>query len=211
MMAEEQVFFTSGAPRLEGLLHSAPGERGVVITHPHSLYGGSMHNNVVEAMVLAYRGAGFTTLRFNFRGVGRSQVEYDQGQGEREDVVSALDYLAKEGKTAIDLAGYSFGAWVNALAAPLEDKVRHMAMVSPPVAFLDFREISRIPRLRFVIAGGRDDFAPPREIEVLLPAWNSAARLEIIDGADHFYSGYTDRIESLLSAYLQSDHGKIHS
>jgi alpha/beta superfamily hydrolase len=150
-------------------------------------------------------------LRFNFRGVGQSRGNYDHGQGESRDVASALDYLAEQGKTVIDLAGYSFGAWVNASAALPRDRVRHMVMVSPPVAFLDFQGISRIPQLRLVIAGGRDQFAPLADIEALLPGWNSDAVLESLAGADHFYVGYTDQIECLLISYLRAEHGKIHS
>ena len=80
-----------------------------------------MHNNVVESLVHAYQRAGYATLRFNFRGVGSSQGKYDQGEGEREDVKAALHYLAEQGKNVVDLAGYSFGAWVNALARPEKD------------------------------------------------------------------------------------------
>ena len=85
-MAEEPVFFMSGTLQIQGLLQTKPGDKGVVITHPHPLYGGSMHNNVVESLVHAYQQAGYATLRFNFRGVGSSQGKYDDGQGEQEDV-----------------------------------------------------------------------------------------------------------------------------
>ncbi|RLJ02607.1 MAG: alpha/beta hydrolase, partial [Candidatus Aenigmatarchaeota archaeon] len=113
-MKEEKVFFQAGDVKIEGMLYNAPGEKGAVVTHPHPLYGGDMHNNVVETVVQAYREKGYATLRFNFRGVGRSTGSYDEGIGEQEDVRAALAYLTGTGKTSIDLAGYSFGAWVNA-------------------------------------------------------------------------------------------------
>ena len=97
-MAEEPVFFMSGTLQIQGLLQTKAGDKGVVITHPHPLYGGSMHNNVVESLVHAYQQAGYATLRFNFRGVGSSQGKYDHGQGEQEDVKAALYYLAEQGK-----------------------------------------------------------------------------------------------------------------
>ena len=204
-MDEERIFLMAGAVKIEGLLQTLSGDKGVVISHPHPLYGGSMHNNVVESLVQAYQQAGYTTLRFNFRGVGSSQGEYDNGQGEQEDVKAALHYLAEQGKNVVDLAGYSFGAWVNALTRPDGDIVRRMVMVSPPVAFLDFGSVEPLPQLRLVIAGSRDEIAPPELIKTILPNWNSNARLEIIEGADHFYGGHTGKLESILADYFASE------
>jgi len=204
-MAEEPVFFMSGTLQIQGLLQSRPGDKGVVITHPHPLYGGSMHNNVVESLVHAYQQAGYATLRFNFRGVGSSQGKYDHGQGEREDVKAALYYLAEQGKNVVDLAGYSFGVWVNVLTQPERDTVHRMVMVSPPVAFLDFGPPQSIPQLRLVVAGSRDEIAPPELIKTILPNWNSSARLEIIEGADHFYGRHTAKLESMLADYFASE------
>ncbi len=201
-MTEQPVFFSSPGGRLEGLLGLVPGDGGVVITHPHPLYGGDMHNTVVAALTQAYQRAGYTTLRFNFRGVGRSQGDYDEGRGEQQDVRSALEFLSASGKTALTLAGYSFGAWVNALTAPPEDAVEQIIMVSPPVALLDFAPVGPVPQLQLVITGERDHFAPPDLLESLLPRWNPLARLEIIPGTDHFYSGGLDRLAAVLAAYL---------
>ena len=204
-MAEEPVFFMSGTLQIQGLLQTKPGDKGVVITHPHPLYGGSMHNNVVESLVRVYQQAGYSTLRFNFRGVGGSQGEYDNGQGEQEDVKAALHYLAEQGKNVVDLAGYSFGAWVNGLTRLDGGIVRQMVMVSPPVAFLDFGSAQPLPQLRLVIAGSRDEIAPPELIQTTLPTWNPGARLEIIEGADHFYGTYTAELESILTNYLAGE------
>ena len=164
-----------------------------------------MHNNVVESLVRVYQQAGYSTLRFNFRGVGGSQGEYDNGQGEQEDVKAALHYLAEQGKNVVDLAGYSFGAWVNGLTRLDGGIVRQMVMVSPPVAFLDFGSAQPLPQLRLVIAGSRDEIAPPELIQTTLPTWNPGARLEIIEGADHFYGTYTAELESILTNYLAGE------
>mgnify|MGYP001824096311 FL=1 len=204
-MAEEPVFFMSGTLQIQGLLQTKPGDKGVVITHPHPLYGGSMHNNVVESLVRVYQQAGYSTLRFNFRGVGGSQGEYDNGQGEQDDLKAALHYLAEQGKNVVDLAGYSFGAWVNGLTRLDGGIVRQMVMVSPPVAFLDFGSAQPLPQLRLVIAGSRDEIAPPELIQTTLPTWNPGARLEIIEGADHFYGTYTAELESILTNYLAGE------
>jgi alpha/beta superfamily hydrolase len=202
MMKEEQISFQSDGLRIEGLVGRYSGERGVVITHPHSLYGGTMYNQVVETLVRAYQNKGLTTLRFNFRGVGESEGRYGEGRGEKEDVISALRYLYGLEKSAIELAGYSFGAWVNAHITPSDFSVSGMIMVSPPVAFLDFSFLSSDQRIKAVVAGGRDDIAPADQISHLIATWNPAALLEVIDGADHFYSGKTDILESVLSRLI---------
>ena len=206
-MAEKQIRFLSGDIEIEGLLYSPVGDKGVVITHPHPLYGGNMYNNVVEALARVYQLAGYATLRFNFRSVGSSEGEYDHGIGEQEDVRAALNYLSQRGKKILDLAGYSFGSWVNALAISEVDTVDRMVMISPPVAFMDFNSVGLIPQIQLVVAGSRDEIAPPELIKKMLPNWNSTAPLEIIAGADHFYLGFTGKLESILTAYLRDESG----
>jgi alpha/beta superfamily hydrolase len=161
-----------------------------------------MHNQVVETLVRVYQNKGLTTLRFNFRGVGESEGTYGEGRGEKEDVISALRYLYGLEKSAIDLAGYSFGAWVNAHLTPSDFSVSSMIMVSPPVAVLDFSFLSSDQRIKAVVAGGRDDIAPTDHISRLMATWNPAAHFEVIDGADHFYSGKIESLESVLSRLI---------
>jgi alpha/beta superfamily hydrolase len=198
-MAEEKIIFRSDTIGLEGLLSVQEGERGVVVTHPHPLYGGSMYNQVVEVVTAVYQEKGFSSLRFNFRGVGSSQGKYDQGDGEREDVRSALRCLYERGKIHLDLAGYSFGAWVNAKIMDSESMIRSVIMVSPPVAFLDFSCVRPSPKIKLVVAGERDDIGPPDTIRDLIATWNPAAHFEVVEGADHFYSGRIDTLHSVLA------------
>jgi alpha/beta superfamily hydrolase len=164
-----------------------------------------MHNNVVDTVSRAYQENGCTTLRFNFRGVGGSQGSYSDGIGEQEDVRAAVSYLADIGARQIDLAGYSFGAWVNALAVKNGLRVANMIMVSPPVAFIDFKSISELGGLRLIVTGSRDDIAPADMVEKLYPAWNPNAKFEVISGADHFYGGYQDKLEAVLADFLESE------
>ncbi|HYQ90736.1 MAG TPA: alpha/beta fold hydrolase, partial [Candidatus Competibacteraceae bacterium] len=154
-MTEHTVHFPAGSLQLEGLLSPAFGDKGVVIAHPHPLYGGDMNNNVVETLARVYRQYGFTTLRFNFRGVGGSQGSYDEGEGEQEDIKAALDYLLDQGKIRLDLAAYSFGAWVSALARTAQDKVQRLILVAPPVDFCDFHNVRSLPKLSLVVTGER--------------------------------------------------------
>ena len=196
----ERITFLSEEYEIEGLLNLRDEKKGVVVAHPHPLYGGDMNNLVVESIVHVYHMKGYSTLKFNFRGVGRSQGAYDNGLGEQKDVLSALSFLADMGMERIDLAGYSFGAWVNAHALQKDTLAEQMIMVSPPVGFMDFRSIVTMNSLKFVVTGNRDDIAPANVIEKMISTWNPNARFEVIDGADHFYGGYLDQLEACLSS-----------
>ncbi len=197
-MKEEQVFFKSQDLKIEGLISEGQSENGVVVTHPHPLYGGEMHSNVVESVVRAYGEKGYMTLRFNFRGVGKSEGGYDEGTGEQEDVRAAVAFLNELGKMSIDLAGYSFGAWINAQCIERLTDVKRMVMVSPPVNFIDFSFLKYSAKIRLVISGSEDDIAPPSMIKDMIPVWNPKAEFNIINGADHFYLGKTGEIETMI-------------
>jgi len=198
----ERITFLSEEYEIEGLFNKKDEKKGVVVTHPHPLYGGDMYNLVVESIVHVYHMKGYSTLKFNFRGVGRSQGTYDNGFGEQKDVLSALSFLADMGMEWIDLAGYSFGAWVNAHALQKNTLTEKMIMVSPPVGFMDFKSIESMNPLKLVVTGNRDDIAPSDVIEKMISIWNPAARFEVIDGADHFYGGYLKQLESVLSSRI---------
>jgi len=199
---EQNITFHAGDYRIEGHLGKGNTDKGVVITHPHPIYGGDMDNPVVAAIMQAYQQSGFTTLRFNFRGVGGSQGRYADGIGEQEDVRAALSYIVDSGTNYLHLAGYSFGAWVNAHMMCREADIETMVMVSPPAAFIGFDSIEAIKCLKLIVTGSRDDIAPSDLIQRLKPKWNPNARFEIVEGADHFYSGHIDRLRDVLANNL---------
>jgi len=194
----KKVRFFSENFEIEGLFSKKDEKKGVVVTHPHPLYGGDMYNLVVETIVHVYNIKGYSTLKFNFRGVGRSQGTYDNGDGEQKDVLAALSFLGDMGMEQIDLAGYSFGAWVNAHAVQEDVSVKNMVMVSPPAGFMDFSTIGPMERLKLVVTGSRDDIAPADVVKQMCSVWNPNARFVVIDGADHFYGGYLNQLEAVL-------------
>jgi len=200
-MGEERIFFEAEGLKIEGLFENLGGERGVVISHPHPLYGGSMHNNVVKAVAHAYQEEGYSTLRFNFRGVERSEGDFGNGVGEQEDVKAALKTL---GKKSMDLAGYSFGAWVNALGLAKFEEAQRLIMVSPPVSFIDFSFLQYSPKIKLVICGTRDEIAEYKKVEKMLPKWNDQALFRVIQGADHFYSGYEEELIDIIGEFLKT-------
>jgi uncharacterized protein len=161
-----------------------------------------MSNMVVELIIETFRNNGFSTLRFNFRGVGASQGSYSDGVGEAKDVCAAAQYLKAKKIRNISLAGYSFGAWVNASVKCDDVVFENMVMVSPPVAFMDFKPVRPIDNLRLVVAGNRDEIAPPGQIEKFMPLWNPSAEFQIIDGADHFFWDHFRTLDKVLASYI---------
>jgi alpha/beta superfamily hydrolase len=204
-MTEENIIINSGRIRLEGIIKIQQGDRGVVVTHPHPLYGGNMHNNVVEAICNAYQEKGYSTLRFNFRGVGQSEGGYEEGIGEQDDVRAAIDYISGLGKEEIDLAGYSFGSWVNALGINRYEKVKRAIMISPPVDLMDFSCLIDNPKIRLVITGSEDDIADYRSVEDKISSWNREAIFKVIKGADHFYWGSTADLQKTIAEFLEQE------
>src|SRR5215468_12365028 len=139
-MKEERVTFESGGLTLEGLIASPAGagqHRAAVVCHPHPMYGGSMYNNVVEAVLEPLWRRRFATLRFNFRGVGDSEGEYDGGEGELDDVREAVAFVAgKAAVKSVTLAGYSFGASVSLRAGLADPAVGGLVLVALPLALI---------------------------------------------------------------------------
>ncbi|MBI5845537.1 MAG: alpha/beta hydrolase [Deltaproteobacteria bacterium] len=195
-----QIRFGSGDIELEGIYTEASGNTASVITHPHPLYGGDMNSNVVVSLQMAFLNTDISTLRFNFRGVGQSGGAYDGGLGEQDDVMAAMNHLLGLGKDRIFLAGYSFGAWINAKAS---GRLGHppMFLVAPPVALLDFPE-DRIEGLLAVIAGEDDTFGPPDMVFEAAQKWNPEARFTMIPHADHFFWGREEELQSAIISHL---------
>ena len=201
-MREEQVYFESDGLTTEGLYAPRPGQRGAVVTHPHPLMGGNMRNNVVMALVSVFQRRGFSTLRFNFRGVGRSGGVFDNGRGEVGDLRAAVSFLSDEGATEIVLAGYSFGAVVAASYLFEGSSIDRAVLVSPPLVETGLE----IPGLRgkrgLLVCGEADYFCPVETLKKVARqvSWDTA----VIAGTDHFYIGkekdLMDAVENWLTA-----------
>ncbi len=197
----EHVRFMSQNLELEGLWSDRSKTSAAVITHPHPQYGGDMHNAVVETISKAYGSNGWSTLRFNFRGAGNSDGVFDNGVGEQIDLAAAIGFLESRGIADIELAGYSFGAWVLACwARQADDENRPMRFIAPPVKFIDFNPIHPMVGLRQVIVGTGDEFAPLRQCKSHTDRWNSEASFDVLEGADHFYWNQMDTLRNVLEA-----------
>jgi uncharacterized protein len=199
---ENAVTIKNRTIRLQAMLAQGTSDRGVVMAHPHPLYGGNMDNPVVLKAIAAFAEKGFTTLRFNFRGTGDSTGMFDNGQGEQTDVMAALAFLKDMGIATLFLAGYSFGARVNASVVAGGYEITDHVMISPPAGFMSFDDIDVLPATGLVITGQNDDIAPPDMIQAHLNRWGITPQFNIIPGCDHFYSGCLADLKARLSDYL---------
>ena len=198
----KKILLPSGSLSLEGLLSQGKLSKAVVVSHPHPLYGGDMHNPVVGLISAPFEDQGWTTLRFNFRGVGRSQGDFDQGVGEQEDVSAAVAYLKGLGEQQIILAGYSFGAWVSAQAALTHPEVQGSILVSPPIGMMDFSFLSQDTKTHLIIVGDQDPYAPVAKIKNLVQSMPAPPPIKIIKGADHFFSSGWEELTAAIRENL---------
>ena len=188
-----------GDERLEGLLTEGDGKGGVIICHPHPLYGGSMHNNVVNAIDAGYSAEGFTTLRFNFRGVGASSGSYGEGEGETQDLITAFEFLkgACDPGIQLVLAGYSFGAWIATRAVNRLSGVSSIFLVALPVAAYGSGGLSSFAGPIYLIAGTHDDIAFAGDIEMLYQQLSAEKHLKLIP-TSHFFESREREIERFI-------------
>jgi uncharacterized protein len=206
-MTEQQITFKSGELTLEGLLaNPGGGAPAAVVCHPHPMYGGSMYNNVVEAVLAAMWRRGYATLRFNFRGVGESEGEHDGGIGEVDDARAALKFLATQtgvGASGAVMAGYSFGASVALRAGISDTNVSRIVAVALPIAMMPISSVAT-SKPTLLASGDRDSYSPIPKLKELVEKLGASARLEVITGADHFFGGYEDRLAETIEHALKS-------
>ncbi len=166
---------------------------GVVVCHPHPLYGGAMGNNVVEAICGKLQARGLATLRFNFRGVGSSQGAHGQGVDELRDAGAALACLEQQAGVAparIGLAGYSFGSRVSLQTAGADPRVQAVAMIALPTSRLDTTTaLDDYQKPKFFISGGRDDVSNTDALRAYVDHLPEPRTLQVVEGIDHFWLG----------------------
>jgi len=195
---------------LEGVLRTGSPDTGVVICHPHPLYGGSMFNNVVDAMDDGFSSKGFTTLRFNFRGVGGSAGRYSEGDGEVNDLTAAAGFLKSNlsGDAHIVLAGYSFGAWICSRTAGRLSGVESLFLVAYPFAFYPTDELRAYSGKLYFVGGTRDEIGPA---DALMEFYKSLPLVEKylkIIPTDHFYLGKEEEIAQFIRDEVDVSGGK---
>ena len=174
---------------------------GVVVCHPHPLYGGDMDSGVVVAAVEAAARRNLATLRFNFRGVGASTGQHDEGRGEQEDVGAALAEMRRRlpAGAAVGLAGYSFGA-VVATSVARKTAVAGLALIAPPLRLTSLPSPAAVSGPVVVIVGAEDQYCPPAALVDLREAMPQAT-VSVLEGADHFFFGSLDALAEVLDGW----------
>ena len=175
----------------------------VVLCHPHPQYGGTMRSIVIGALFDALPAAGFTVLRFNFRGVERSTGTHDDGRGELLDVQAALDdadATRADGEPLL-LAGWSFGA--DMTLATHDERVAGWLAIAPPLRFAtDFAAVAHDARPKQLVLGQHDEFRGPASVVEATEDW-IATEIDVIAGASHFFVGRTDRVVDAAGAFVE--------
>jgi alpha/beta superfamily hydrolase len=206
--SEERIRFEADGLRLEGhLVVPADAGAAAVVCHPHPLYGGTMDSNVVLAVVRALADAGIASLRFNFRGVGSSDGEYGDGDGEVRDVAGAVACVRERVDGAeMALVGYSFGAMValRAGASGVAAAAR-MVGIAPPLAMMDlgFLRTCALPLL--LVAGDRDSYCSRDALAAQAAALGGRAATAVVPEADHFFHGHEQAVGSVVRRFLQGE------
>ena len=163
-----EIIFPGPEGRLHGRFHPQKSSDApiAIILHPHPQYGGSMNNKVVYNLHYTFFNLGFSCLRFNFRGIGRSQGQFDHGVGELSDAASALDYLQLHVPNARScwVAGFSFGAWIAMQLLMRRPEVKGFVAVSPPAKTYDFNFLAPCPSSGMLINGKNDKVVNPDDV-----------------------------------------------
>jgi alpha/beta superfamily hydrolase len=207
-MKTTPVEITSGVLKLEGELYLPDGEQPssmVVVCHPHPLYGGDMHNNVVSIVARAAVDHGLVALVFNFRSVGRSQGSHDGGIGERDDARAALEYARSlDGVQAVALAGYSFGAGVSAHV--VDESVAAVCLVALPTGrgLSDDAGLRRYSGPALLVAGDNDRVSSLPALEELAATLPARTEVRGVRGADHGWWGYERELGEITGSFFAS-------
>ncbi|MFA5055971.1 MAG: CocE/NonD family hydrolase [Dehalococcoidia bacterium] len=207
-MLKQRITFQSGDLRLESVLYLPNGDGPfpcVVVCHPHPLYGGSMDNNVVDAVCNALVDASVAAFKFNFRGVGRSQGRYDDGRGEGEDAKSAIEYIATLQEIdagRIGLCGYSAGAAFSLPACWNDERVKAIAAISPPLEMFDFTFLTDCEKPLLLASGSYDDFTPTDRFISFCSELDENSEQELVVGADHFWCGYEPKLAERVAFFF---------
>ena len=207
-----EVIFNGPDGRLEGRYHQSkkPDAPIAIVLHPHPLHGGNMNNRVVFIMFNTFVERGFSVLRFNFRGVGRSQGAFDNGVGELSDAAYAFDWMQQFNSNSpfCWIGGYSFGALISMQLMMRRPEIEGFVSISPPAGTEDFSFLAPCPSSGLIIHGDKDTHVPLDAVKKLAQKLdgqqNISVNLSTVKGADHFYKDNMDNLSKEVASYLDN-------
>ena len=205
-----EVIFNGPEGRLEGRYQHSKQPNGplALVLHPHPQHGGTMNNKVTYALYQTFVKRGFSVLRFNFRGVGRSQGQFDSGIGEMSDAAAALDWMQTHNPNASTcwIGGFSFGAWIAMQLMMRRPEIGGFISISPPADAYDFTFLAPCPASGQIIHGDKDEVVPRDSVDKLAQKLSSQKNIvidyHVIPGADHIFSNKMDTVNQLVGDYL---------
>ena len=210
-----EVTFTGPAGRIEGRFQPSK-QRGApiaIVLHPHPQFGGTMNNKIVYDLFYAVVQRGFSALRFNFRGVGRSQGSFDHGAGELSDAASALDWVqavTPEAKSCW-IAGVSFGAWIGMQLLMRRPEIEGFLSIAAMANRYDFSFLAPCPSSGLFVHGSEDRVAPVKEVMAVIEKVKTQKGIQIehavVEGANHFFDGRVEQLMAQVGAYLDQKVG----
>lgn len=202
--------FHGPAGPLEGLYR--PGSdrpaRAAVLSHPHPRFGGTMHNKVVFRAAKAFERLGYPSLRYNFRGVGRSRGAFADGVGEAEDARAALDWMASEHRDLpLVHCGFSFGNSVGTPVAAAHPRVDRLVCLGTATAGFPFERLADVSLPKLFVQGAHDEHGPLDELRAGLARVARPWRLVVVEDADHFFAGHLEELEAAIVDHLAPSDG----
>jgi alpha/beta superfamily hydrolase len=216
-----EVIISGQSGRLEGRYHQNPNPKAPValVLHPHSLHGGTMNNKITYSLYKSFANNGFSVLRINFRGVGKSQGKFDNGIGELQDATVALNWLHTQNMDAPTfwVAGFSFGSWVGLQLVMRRPDIEGYILAAPPATKYDFNFIVPCSSSGLIIQGDKDEISKESDtakvVEKLALREEAKIGYQIVSGADHFFRSNMEEFEAITDKYIQDrilqDSGKV--
>jgi uncharacterized protein len=208
-----EVIINGPEGRIEGRYqHSKePSAPIALLLHPHPQHGGTMNNKIVYALYRAFVRRGFSTLRFNFRGVGRSQGTFDRGEGELSDAASALDWLQTYNPNAAGcwIGGFSFGAWIGMQLLMRRPEIDSFISIAPPASMYDFTFLAPCPSSGLIVHGDQDEIVPIESVQKLVNKLSHQRDIKIdyriVKGANHFFTTHMEDLVQAIESYLDTN------
>lgn len=205
-----EIIINGSEGRIEGRYHpgTTSGAPVVLILHPHPLYGGTMNNKIVYRLYQTFVDHGFATLRFNFRGVGKSQGKYDDGAGELCDAATCIDWLQQQNPDAATcwVAGFSFGAWIAFQLLMRRPELEGFVAVSPPANLYDMTFLSPCPSSGLILQGNQDDVVSEEAVgkfaHRLVNQPGVQVEYQVVPGADHYYRNDPEELSRRVDEYV---------
>src|ERR1700722_10947318 len=197
-----EIIFTGSAGRIEGRYHPSKIKNApiAIVLHPHPQFGGTMNHPIIYQLYYAFAHRNFSVLRFNFRGVGRSQGSFDHGQGEVADAAGVW------------IARFSFGAWIGMQLLMRRPEIEGFISIAPPANLYDFSFLAPCPSSGLIIHGDKDAVVPPRDVTNLVEKLKTQKGIvieqKVVPGANHFFDGKVEPLMTAIGGYLDKRLGK---